>query len=288
MAMAAMGFAAAVAMAQAMMRVPAMVVATVAVLATPAAALELQGEAVQGGLVTARTAPGAAVTVDGRPVRVSAEGVFLIGFHRDEAGPARIVITKPDGEVVRRALPVRARTYREQRVDGLPPAKVTPDAAALARIKRENAQVARARQLDAPRTDFLGGFVWPARGIITGVYGSRRILNGEPRRPHFGIDIAAPAGTPVRAPAAGVVTLAHPDMFFSGGTLILDHGHGLSSAFLHLQRILVEVGQAVSRGDIIGEIGATGRVTGAHLDWRMNLFNKRLDPELVAGKMPGQ
>lgn len=260
----------------------------VAALAAPAAAVELQGEAVQGGLLTARTVPGAVVTVDGRAVRVSAEGVFLLGFHRDEAGPARIVVTRPDGAVERREVPVRRRVYQEQRVDGLPPAKVTPDAAALARIKKENAQVARARTLDAPRADFLAGFIWPARGIITGVYGSRRILNGEPRRPHFGVDIAASAGTPVRAPAAGVVTLAHPDMFFSGGTLILDHGHGLSSAFLHLRRITVEVGQAVEQGDTIAEVGATGRVTGAHLDWRMNLFGKRLDPALVAGEMPGR
>jgi len=268
-------------------------VATVATMllaaaATPAPALELQGEAVQGGLLTARTVPGAAVTVDGRAVRVSADGVFLLGFHRDEAGPARIVVTRPDGTVQRRAVAVRPRVYQEQRVDGLPPAKVTPDAAALARIKKENAQVARARRLDAPRTDFLAGFIWPARGVITGVYGSRRILNGEPRRPHFGVDIAAPAGAAVRAPAAGVVTLAHPDMFFSGGTLILDHGHGLSSAFLHLRRIAVREGQAVKQGEIIAEIGATGRVTGAHLDWRINLFNKRLDPALVAGEMPGE
>ncbi|MDD9814780.1 MAG: M23 family metallopeptidase [Gammaproteobacteria bacterium] len=259
-----------------------------ALLAAPVAALELQGEAVQGGLLTARTVPGAAVTVDGRAVRVSDDGVFLLGFHRDEAGPARIVVTRPDGTVQRRSVAVRPRVYQEQRVDGLPPAKVTPDAAALARIKKENAQVARARRLDAPRTDFLDGFIWPARGVITGVYGSRRILNGEPRRPHFGVDIAAPAGAAVRAPAAGVVTLAHPDMFFSGGTLILDHGHGLSSAFLHLRRITVREGQAVKQGEIIAEIGATGRVTGAHLDWRINLFNKRLDPALVAGEMPGE
>jgi len=269
-----------------LMRAAAVTVALTAALATPAAALELRGEAVQGGLVTARTVPGATVTVDGNPVRVSAGGLFLLGFHRDEAGPARIVITRPDGQVVRLELPVRARVYHEQRVDGLPPAKVTPDAAALARIKKENAQVAAARRLDDPRTDFAGGFEWPVRGIITGVYGSRRILNGEPRRPHFGVDIAAAAGTPVRAPAAGIVTLAHPDMFFSGGTLILDHGHGLSSAFLHLQRITVKVGQAVAQGETIAEVGATGRVTGAHLDWRINLFKKRLDPELVAGKMP--
>lgn len=259
-----------------------------ALLSAPAFALELHGEAVQGGLLTARTVPGAAVTVDGRAVRVSDEGVFLVGFHRDEEGPARIVVTRPDGAVETREVPVRRRVYREQRVDGLPPAKVTPDAAALARIKKENAQVAAARRLDAPRTDFLSGFVWPARGVITGIYGSRRILNGQPRRPHFGVDIAAPAGAPVRAPAPGVVTLAHPDMFFSGGTLILDHGHGLSSAFLHLRRILVREGQAVQQGETIAEIGATGRVTGAHLDWRMNLFGKRLDPELVAGEMPAE
>ena len=263
-------------------------VAMVAVAAAAEVKLELKGEAVQGGLIIARTAPGAAVTVDGRATRVSAEGYFLLGFHRDEKGPARIVVTQADGAVESRTLDIKQRQYHEQRIDGLAESKVTPSDANLARIKKENAMVARARRLDAARTEFLTEFQWPAFGAITGVYGSRRILNGKPRRPHFGIDIAAPAGAPVRAPAGGVVTLAHPDMFFSGGTLILDHGHGLSSTFIHLRRILVAKGQAVAQGDVIAEVGATGRSTGAHLDWRINLFGKRLDPQLLAGEMAAE
>ena len=143
-----------------------------------------------------------------------------------------------------------------------------------------------ARKLDAERTDFLTGFIWPAKGRISGVYGSQRILNGQPRRPHFGVDVAAPVGTEVRAPADGVVTMVHSDMFYSGGTMILDHGHGLSSSFLHLHRILVKKGQRIRQGDLIAEIGATGRVTGPHLDWRINLFAKRLDPQLLVSEMP--
>ena len=146
--------------------------------------------------------------------------------------------------------------------------------------------VKKARTIDDPRADFLSGFRWPIKGRISGVYGSQRILNGEPRRPHFGIDIAAPTGTKVGAPADGVVTMVHPDMFFSGGTMIVDHGHGLSSAFLHLSRILVEKGDRVVQGQTIAEVGSTGRSTGPHLDWRINLFDRRLDPSLLVGPMP--
>jgi murein DD-endopeptidase MepM/ murein hydrolase activator NlpD len=156
----------------------------------------------------------------------------------------------------------------------------------LARIHRESASIKEARAKDDARTDFLKGFIWPAKGRITGVYGSQRILNGEPRRPHYGLDIAAPVGTLVVAPASGIVTLTTPNMFYSGGTLILDHGHGLSSTFIHLHRILVKEGQYVRQGDVIAEIGATGRVTGAHLDWRINLFKRRLDPQLILKAMP--
>ena len=182
---------------------------------------------------------------------------------------------------------MKPREYRIQRIDGLPPGKVTPRSKEdLARIRREVAMVKRARLTDDARTDFLGGFRWPIKGPISGVYGSQRILNGEPRQPHYGVDIAVPTGTKALAPAAGVVTLAHPDMFFSGGTLIVDHGHGLSSAFLHLSRILVKKGQRVAQGQPIAEVGATGRVTGPHLDWRINLFGRRIDPELLVGPMP--
>ena len=172
-----------------------------------------------------------------------------------------------------------------QRIDGLPPKKVSPSKEDMKRIRKEYAMVRDARARDDAREDFLGGFVWPVKGRISGVYGSQRILNGQPRRPHFGVDVAAPVGTLVRAPAPGIVTLTHDDMFFSGGTLIIDHGHGLSSTFIHLNAILVKEGERVSQGDPIAEVGATGRVTGPHLDWRMNLQGARLDPQLLVEPM---
>ena len=220
-------------------------------------------------------------------MRVSGEGWLLVGFGRDAAPEAEVVITGPDGGRERIVLAVAPREYRKERIDGLPAAKVAPrDEGELARIEREARRVAEARTLDDPRTDFRSGFRWPVTGRISGVYGSQRILNGEPRQPHYGVDIAAPAGTKVRAPADGLITFAEPDLFLSGGTLIVDHGHGLSSAFLHLSRILAKPGDRVRRGKPIAEVGATGRATGPHLDWRVNLFERRLDPALLVGPMP--
>jgi murein DD-endopeptidase MepM/ murein hydrolase activator NlpD len=191
-----------------------------------------------------------------------------------------------DGRTERRQLQVAARDYDIQRIDGLPQRKVVPKPEDLARIRADSAAVGRARRRDDARTDFLSGWIWPVEGRISGVYGSQRVLNGEPRRPHFGVDIAAPAGTPIVAPADGVVSLLHPDMFYSGVTLLIDHGHGLSTAYLHMKRALVEEGQRVSRGEVIGEVGASGRATGPHLHWGMNLFKTRLDPAVLVGPMP--
>ena len=249
--------------------------------------VRLDGPRSQGGLLRGRVASGAAVEFEGVPVRVSTDGWFLVGFGRDAPPEAKLEVVLPDGRRERMALEVDRREYDIQRIDGLPPRKVTPRSEAdLARIREDVRLVKEARAIDEPRTDFLGGFRWPIKGRISGVYGSQRILNGEPRRPHFGIDIAAPTGTKVLAPADGVVTLVHRDMFFSGGTMIVDHGHGLSSAFLHLSRILVEKGERVVQGQPIGEVGSTGRSTGPHLDWRINLFDRRLDPALLVGPMP--
>ncbi len=253
---------------------------------TIAGPLNLDGEFVQGGLVQGRATPGSKVTFKGRSVRVSEDGTFLIGFGREAPPTAHLVVEFPDGNRVERTLEIAQREYDIQRIEGLPKRMVTPTKKDLERIRAEAARARKARQLDSPRTDFLTGFAWPAKGRISGIYGSQRILNGQPRRPHFGVDVAAPVGTPVYAPADGVVTMVHPDMYFSGGTLIVDHGHGLSSSFLHLSRILVNEGQAVTRGDLVAEIGATGRVTGAHLDWRMNLFTTRIDPQLLVEPMP--
>jgi murein DD-endopeptidase MepM/ murein hydrolase activator NlpD len=248
--------------------------------------LVFDGAFVQGGLVQGRTEPQAVVEFDGQRVRVSEEGHFLLGFGRDAPPEAKVEVRFKDGQVQERVFEVAKREYQIQRIDGLPKRKVTPTKKEdLARIRKDAEQAREARKLDAVRTDFLSGFIWPTRGRISGVYGSQRILNGTPRSPHYGVDIAAPTGSSVRAPADGVVTLVHPDMFYSGATLILDHGHGLSSTFLHLNRILVEEGQRVRQGDLIAEVGASGRVTGAHLDWRMNLFTTRLDPQLLVGPM---
>jgi murein DD-endopeptidase MepM/ murein hydrolase activator NlpD len=249
--------------------------------------LMLDGRMVQGGLVYGKTLPGSSVTQDGQTVRVSAEGNFLLGFTRDAPAESMLEVRLPDGTRVSRTLEVAPREYRIQRIDGLPQGKVTPRKPEdLERIRRDAAAVNRARGRDDDRQDFLAGFDWPVIGPISGVYGSQRILNGQPRRPHFGVDIAVPVGTPVRAPAPGIVTLAVPDMFFSGGTLMIDHGHKLSSSFLHLSKLHAKVGDRVEKGDLIAEVGATGRVTGAHLDWRMNLRDRRIDPQLLVPPMP--
>ena len=262
--------------------------ALLAATATPAAPLTLEGTLTQGALVVGRTEPGAAVALDDRPVRVSRDGVFLIGFGRDAGDRADLLITHPDGSMTRRPLRVVKRNYRIQSVDGLPARKIEPLPSDQRRIRAEAELVQQARHRDDPRSDFLSGFIWPLHGRITGVFGSQRILNGVARSPHYGIDIAAPEETPVVAPADGLVTLVHEDMFFTGGTLILDHGHGLSSSFLHLSRILVRPGQAVKQGESVAEVGATGRATGAHLDWRVNLFDNRLDPALVLETIPAK
>jgi len=253
---------------------------------SPARALELDGVAVQGGLIFGQTEAGNQVFLDDSEIMVSADGRFVIGFGRDETGSRTLRVTESPDSEVSLALEVAAREYKIERVDGLPPKTVTPDPEAAQRIREEGAMVASARALRDERADYIDGFSWPAQGRISGVYGSQRILNGEPRRPHFGLDIAADTGNPVHAPADGIITLAHPDLYFSGGTIILDHGQGLSSTFLHLSKILTETGASVKKGDLIAEIGATGRASGPHLDWRMNWLNRRVDPELLLDREP--
>ncbi|MCU7799159.1 MAG: M23 family metallopeptidase [gamma proteobacterium symbiont of Lucinoma myriamae] len=244
--------------------------------------ISLKGQFVQGGIVIGKTVPGSQVTFDKQAIRVSPEGNFIIGFSRDEPIRVNLSIAAPDGEKISKDIKIEKRNYKIQRIDGLPKAKVSPrKPEVLARIRKESAQAAQARKRDDERSDYLETFIWPAIGPISGVYGSQRILNGQARRPHFGVDVAAPAGSNVVAPASGVITLAHQDMFFSGGTIILDHGHGLSSTFLHLSELLINKGDIVKQGDLIARVGATGRVTGAHLDWRMNIFKRRVDPQLL-------
>lgn len=245
--------------------------------------LEFAGPMVQGGLVGVRVDPGCKVALDGRPVRVSRDGVFLLGFGRD-ATRAMLEVAWPGGKIETRELVVAARKFDIQRIDGLPEAFVTPPPEMEERIRREDELVARVRLRDDARTDFLKGFDWPVTGRISGVYGSQRILNGKPRAPHWGVDIAAPVGAPIHAPAAGTVTLAE-DLYFTGWTVILDHGHGLSSVFMHMSAVSVKPGRRLKKGEELGKLGATGRATGPHLHWGMNLFKTRLDPALLAPPM---
>jgi murein DD-endopeptidase MepM/ murein hydrolase activator NlpD len=258
----------------------------VGLICTSAFAVELSGTAMQGQVIFGQTSPGAKVSLDDRAVMVSPEGQFVIGFGRDQTGSQTLAISLPSGGSETHVLDIAPREYNIERVDGLPPSTVTPDPSALDRIRQEAKMVASARERRDERTDFAQGFDWPARGRISGVYGSQRVLNGEPRRPHFGLDIAAPEGSPVYAPAPGIITLTHPDMYFSGGTIILDHGHGLSSTFLHLSEVLVEAGTRVDKGLLIGRVGSTGRASGPHLDWRMNWLDKRVDPQQLVSGLP--
>lgn len=244
-----------------------------------ACAVELTGNNAQGGLMFGKAEPGSSVSLDGKTVSVSSDGRFVIGFGRDETGTRELRVSSPDGVVFQKSINVEKSAYEIERVDGLPPRTVTPDPEAAARIREEAQMVATARQHRDSHAYYASGFSWPAKGRLSGFYGSQRILNGEPRSPHYGLDIAAPRGSEVLAPADGLVTLTHPDMVLSGGTIILDHGQGLSSTFLHLSKILVEAGAFVEKGDLIALIGATGRASGPHLDWRMNWLDRRVNPQ---------
>ncbi|HEX7968508.1 MAG TPA: M23 family metallopeptidase [Stellaceae bacterium] len=259
-----------------------------ALFAAPCSAgtLSLEGAIEQGGLVRGKTDPGAEVTLDGRAVRVAPDGSFIFGFGRDAPSTAALDVAFADGSHEHRDLAVGVRHYDVQRIDGLPELQVTPDAATLERIKREGAVIARARAADSSLLFFEAPLAWPAQGPISGIYGSQRILNGEPRAPHMGVDIAAPRGSPIVAAAGGTVTLAERDLFYTGGTVIIDHGYGLATTYQHMDSVDVTVGQHIVAGQRIGTVGATGRVTGPHLHWSLNWYDVRLDPMLVAGPMP--
>ena len=248
----------------------------------------LHGNAIQGGVLWGQIDPDSRVMLAGRAVPLQTDGQFLLGLGRD--APAAVQLTVTGAATCEQVITVEQRDYPLQNVTGVPQQTVTPSDEHLERIRveREKVRAAKARRL--ARTDGLvavqQGFVWPVTGRISGVYGSQRIYNGTPGTPHYGIDVARPEGTPVTAPASGEVTLAEPDLFYSGGTVIVDHGYGLSSSFLHLSEVVVSVGDELDAGDLIGAVGATGRATGPHLDWRISWFNERIDPQLLVPSMP--
>lgn len=234
----------------------------------------------QGGLALGRVAPGSRVTLDGKPVQVAPDGRFAIGFGRDAGPQARLVATVSGGASETRELNIEKRGWDIARLNGLPPAMVSPNAQQLARIQAERKRLAAVRAVDSDLPFFAEPFIWPARARISGVYGSQRILNGEPRAPHLGLDIAAPTGTPVAAMGGGRVLLAMP-LYFTGNTIILDHGHGVSTLYAHLSAMDVQEGQDVRQGQRIGAVGATGRVTGPHLHLGLNWLSTALDPAPV-------
>jgi murein DD-endopeptidase MepM/ murein hydrolase activator NlpD len=242
----------------------------------------LQGELSQGSLIRGKLPPNSQVFLNGKPLKISERGDFVFGFGRDAPLSNELSWRLADESSNQSmSLKLTKREYQVDRIEGVAQKYVSPPEAVLERTRADNRAVAKARTFDSNTLYFTQDFILPAVGRISGVYGSQRVFNGEPRRPHFGLDIANKTGTDVIAPASGVVRLAHPDMYFSGGTLIMDHGFGVSSTFIHLSKLHVEVGQKIEQGQLIAEIGATGRVTGPHLDWRINWFKERLDPALL-------
>jgi len=242
--------------------------------------LNLKGKPTQGGLIIAQTNPSATVKVNGMLTETTGEGYFMFGFGRFEEKPVKLSITF-ENKSYHASIPVTQRDFPTEVIDGLPPSKVNPQPEVYAQIKSDNIKVAKARSFYDKREDFLEKFIWPSDGRISGVYGSRRILNGEPKRPHYGMDIANKTGTKVISPASGIVRMAETGMYYTGGTIIIDHGYGLTTTFMHLSQVDVEAGARIEQGEKIGEIGMTGRATGPHLDWRLNLGKTRLDPQLI-------
>jgi murein DD-endopeptidase MepM/ murein hydrolase activator NlpD len=251
------------------------------------AEMELNGQFTQGGLIYGKATPGQQVFFHKRQIGLTEEGQFIFGLGRDASIDQKLTVMTESGEKEIHQVEIQPRQYQIERINGISKKMMQPSAKNLKRIKKEAGLVSEARKQSSQLDHFREQFIWPVAGRISGVYGSQRIFNGEPRRPHFGIDIAAPKGTRIVAPAGGKVTLAHPGMFFSGATLIIDHGYGLSSSFLHLDSILVKTGDQVIQGQKIATVGASGRVTGPHLDWRVNWFEQRLDPALLVSDMPG-
>lgn len=252
----------------------------------PVRATALPASVQQGALVIGSTHMAATVEYDGRTVRVSPSGRFVFGIGRDVTGNVIVKVKQPGTGVIEHRIAVTPRDWPIEKINGVPSKTVNPPPAIAERIAREQAQVVAVRARDDAREDFAQTFIWPVTGRISGRFGNQRIYNGTPKSPHSGMDIAAANGTAVKAPAAGVVTFAAPSLYLTGGTVVIDHGAGVSSNFLHLSRIDVKVGDRVEQGQVFAAVGATGRATGPHLHWGMNWFDVRIDPLLLldAGK----
>ena len=243
-------------------------------------AIEFKGKFLQGHYIIGITNHSAKIMIDKKVVKVSKDGYFVFGIDRDRKFDITIIeiINGKKEKIIKKVL---KRKYNIQRIDGLEESKVTPPESVYKRIKEENNKIGEARAINSDLPFFKNKFIMPVDGIISGVYGSQRILNGKPKWPHYGIDIAAKKGTKIKSSATGIVTMAEPDLYYTGGTIIMDHGHGISTIYSHLESLYVKVGDEILQGDIIGTVGSTGRSTGPHLDFRINWFQTRLDPMSV-------
>ncbi|MDC1260375.1 M23 family metallopeptidase [Pseudomonadota bacterium] len=241
----------------------------------------LQGNFIQGGLVKGKIFPDKEIKFENRILRKDTNGNFVIGFGRDYKENAYFEFKIHDKKWLKKSFKITKRKYNTQIINGLQKKMVTPPKSFYDRINRENKSIKLIRNLNSDINYVFQEFIWPNKGIISGVFGSQRILNGKPRRPHYGVDIAAKNGSPVLSPTDSIVRMAENDLYFTGGTIMLDHGHGVISVYSHLSKIKVNVGDKVLKGQKIAEVGSTGRSTGPHLDWRINWFNQRLDPALL-------
>ena len=243
-------------------------------------AVEFNGKFIQGHFIVGKTDPGSKIFIDKKNIKVSKEGFFVFGLDRDRKYDVSITLINTDikKKITKKVL---KRKYNVQRIDGLDEKKVTPPEEVYNRIKKENNKIGKARAINSNLDFFKDKFIMPVEGIISGVYGSQRILNGKPKWPHYGIDVAAKKGTKIKASGSGIVTMAEKDLYYTGGTIIMDHGHGISTIYSHLETVIVDVGDKIDKGEIIGTVGSTGRSTGPHLDFRVNWFQTRLDPMTV-------
>ena len=245
--------------------------------------ITLSGNFIQGGLIKGKAFPNANIKFLDKKIFLDEKNRFVFGFGRDFENKAIISITYKK-KLITKSLSIEKQNYKIQRIEGLPKRMVTPPESVYKRIISENKEIAKVRKLNSNVSFIFQNFVWPLKGIITGVFGSQRVLNGKPKRPHYGIDIAAKEGTEIIAPLDSIVRMAEKDLYYTGGTIMLDHGHGVTSVYSHLSKILVKVNENIKKGDIIGLVGSTGRSTGPHLDWRINWFEQRLDPSLLIKK----
>lgn len=249
------------------------------------AQVELVGKMEQGALIRAQVEPGTKVSLNGEAVKVTPKGDFAFGFGREAELNQELKLVYPDGLTQIMPLTISEKEYKIDRVNGISKKIMKPDPKAVERSRKDSKQVKAARAQFSEQHAFTQDFIWPLTGRISGVYGSQRVYNGKPGNPHYGVDVAAKTGTVVVAPADGIISLSVADMFYSGGTIILDHGYGVSSSFLHLSKLYVKEGESIKQGQPIAEVGATGRVTGPHLDWRVNWYQMRLDPVTIVPSM---